>query len=210
VEFHRGCPTFDRQRWSDAERRAVSAICHKYAERVHPGDRRHALGYGNSQALIVLEYNCPNNVPAIIWSRSPRWSPLFPGRMVPSDLLPEFMAPSEYQSISARLARLGQNRLSQNPNLAGFDDTARKLVLFLSAVSRRFRRYIHLSMVTGLSVSECRVLRTQCLRWGLISSENVLTEAGRAELARLRSRRSPLPVVDSSDEPYYPKSLRRS
>lgn len=209
VEFHRGCPTFDRQRWSDAERRAVSGICHKYAERVHVVDRPHALGYRNSQALMVLEYNCPNNVPAIVWSRSPRWSPLFPRRMIPTDLLPEFMAPSEYQSISARLVRLGQHRLSQNPDLIGFGDTARKLVLFLSAVSRRFRRYVHLSTVTGLSVSECRSLRTQCLQWGLISSENVLTEAGRTELARLRSKGPLFPPVDSSDEPYYPQSLRR-
>jgi hypothetical protein len=126
-----------------------------------------------------------------------------------TDLLPEFMAPSEYQSISARLARLGQHRLSQIPDLASFDDTARKLVLFLGAVSRRFRRYIHLSIVTGLSVGECQILRAQCLQWGLISSDNVLTEAGRTELARLRNKRPPLPMVDRADEPYYPKSLRR-
>lgn len=210
VEFHQGCPTFDRQRWSDAERRATSAICHKYAERVHVADRRHALGYRNSQVLMVFEYSCPNNVPAIIWSRSPGWTPLFPRRMVPADLLPEFTTPSEYESISARLARLGQHRLSQNPDIAGFDDTARKLMLFLSAVSRRFRRYVHLSIVTGLSVNECQILRTQCLQWGLISSENVLTEAGRIELARLRIKRSAHPAVDTVDEPYYPTSLRRS
>jgi len=210
LEFHRGCPTFHRQRWSNDERKAVSAICRKYAENLRAQDRRHPLGYRNSQALMVSEYGCPNNVPAIIWSRSPRWAALFPAATIPIDLRPEFELASEYQSISARLTRLGQRRLSQNPALATFDDTARKLVVFLSAVSRRFRRYMHLSIVTGLSVEECKSFRAQCLEWGLISSSNVLTDAGRAELARLRQNQPPFPAVDRRDEPYYPKSLRRS
>jgi len=35
------------------------------------------LGYGDCQAVIVFEHNCPNNSLPILWKESSKWKPLF-------------------------------------------------------------------------------------------------------------------------------------
>jgi hypothetical protein len=41
-------------------------------------ERKHPLGYMDSQALICFEARCPNNTLPILWKRASDWAPLFP------------------------------------------------------------------------------------------------------------------------------------
>ncbi len=41
-------------------------------------EKRHPLGYEDSQATVVFYQSCPNNTLPILWSRNNGWFPLFP------------------------------------------------------------------------------------------------------------------------------------
>ncbi len=41
-------------------------------------ERRHPLGYGDTQSAVVFYQSCPNNTLPILWSAKSGWSPLFP------------------------------------------------------------------------------------------------------------------------------------
>ena len=40
--------------------------------------RKHPLGYGNTQASVIFYQSCPNNTLPILWSQNRDWTPLFP------------------------------------------------------------------------------------------------------------------------------------
>lgn len=44
-------------------------------------------GYGNVMANVVFEHSIPNNLPAVFWSKSGGWIPLFPNRALPAWIL---------------------------------------------------------------------------------------------------------------------------
>ena len=50
-------------------------ICKRYGEKLE--GEMYALGYNNSQALIGMHHNIPNNTLPIIWSEN-NWHPIFP------------------------------------------------------------------------------------------------------------------------------------
>ena len=56
-------------------RSVAKDICKGYGEILE--DEIHALGYKNSQALIGMHHNIPNNTLPIIWSKN-GWHPIFP------------------------------------------------------------------------------------------------------------------------------------
>ena len=63
----------------------VREFAHKYGEdlfsitdRVTHIEKKHPLGYENSQALIIFPYNPPNNSLPIFWSSKNKWKALFP------------------------------------------------------------------------------------------------------------------------------------
>jgi hypothetical protein len=57
------------------ERAEAEDIAHRFGRDLV---KDNPLGYGNSQAAIVFEENCPNNSLPILWSDRGNWRPLFP------------------------------------------------------------------------------------------------------------------------------------
>ena len=58
-----------------------------------------SLGYGNNQNLIIFEFSCPNNTPAILWANGKRWKSLFPNRAIPSTLKTYFGKNKKIQQL---------------------------------------------------------------------------------------------------------------
>ena len=56
------------------EREQARKVVAEYGERI---GNPWPLGYGGQAALVVFSENCPNNAPAILWSDSADWLPLF-------------------------------------------------------------------------------------------------------------------------------------
>jgi len=80
------CFTEESQIFEDQiVRKRLEKMCQKYGNRLYPG---HALGYDDSQLLINLYYNTPNNSLPIIWAgtknekskESGIWNPVFERR----------------------------------------------------------------------------------------------------------------------------------
>ncbi|MGJ1211191.1 phosphoribosyltransferase-like protein [Sphingobacterium multivorum] len=55
----------------------VREFCYKYGAKLVT-EKKNALGYENSQSLVVFEHTTPNNTLPIIWSSRCNWTPLFP------------------------------------------------------------------------------------------------------------------------------------
>lgn len=60
--------------FSEAERTEAARMLTKYGQSL----ARWPLGFGDMSALVVFPENCPNNVPAVLWSDIGGWRPLFP------------------------------------------------------------------------------------------------------------------------------------
>jgi hypothetical protein len=68
--FSPECAIFPR----DEERKHAEEICRRHGQVLCP---QHPLGYDDSQALIALEYQTPNNSLPILWSSAKGWIPIF-------------------------------------------------------------------------------------------------------------------------------------
>lgn len=79
----------------------IREFCHKYGIRLGKADN--ALGFENSQALIVFSHTTPNNTLPIIWSSNKYWQPLFPRfGQDKIDLTKKFRTASNYWLSIAR------------------------------------------------------------------------------------------------------------
>jgi hypothetical protein len=58
-----------------ADRQAARDMALRYGR---PLEKKCPLGYGDLELAVVFERMCPNNSLPILWSRSSRWTPLFP------------------------------------------------------------------------------------------------------------------------------------
>lgn len=60
---------------SESERNEAKKIAYEYGSKLV---KNAPLGYGDCQAAIVFEHNCPNNSLPILWAESQDFTPLFP------------------------------------------------------------------------------------------------------------------------------------
>jgi hypothetical protein len=214
IRYIRTFPVFSEMNWSDHEEAAIRALCKKYA----PREDEFALGFGETKGMLVFAHSVPNNLPAIVWRggtnpvSGKRWTPLFPGRSVPTGLLTAFRESSLQTRVETRLARLGQPQLSRGRWLKHADDYVRKVILVLSSVARTTRTVERISEVTGLSTIEANLILDSCRKWGLISANHRLTGSGANELlhARKLSEKTDREILPASSEFYYPQSLRKA
>lgn len=186
VHLVRACPTFDSTGWPHDLRYAVETLCHDFA-----GTRRKmALGFRDSRALIAFEHTAPNNLPYVLWRTGGSWSPLFEQKAVPQDLLPLYL-PSSRAGVLLSIGEAGAARLGQ----------------LLNVLDRRVRDDGYIAEATNFSYAEVERLVALALELGLIGPTRRLTDAGRAELRRWRTRHPTL-ELPNNDTLYYPTQLR--
>jgi len=209
IHFLEQAADFNTARWTNEEAQAIQALCLKYAY-----VKNFELGYQNSQGLFVFQHTVPNNLPSVLWqdkcSRVPNWMPFFGGRKMTSDLqrdLDNYRLEIDARKIAALLK---QNRLSDSIELQQ-DPTVRLLLLVLAAAARKIRDPQRLSVALGTTMASAVQTRLACQDLSLLDSKGRLTDQGRAELRRARTRiRITLPKRNliGSEELYYPSQLR--
>lgn len=211
VHAHRMCPTFDDRAWTVTERQAVERLCRDH---YIPTSKANAYGYKNSRGVMAFLHSVPNNLPPILWHGGRRlgsgWQSFFLNQAVPSDLFPLFGDASPEQRADEALMRLGQRRLALGSwrGMAGIETT--RILLVLSALSRRPATIARVMSSTGLAHSEIGAILRACRVWGLVGTTLRLTDAGLKELAHAKgiTLRDEIPALHGSKEPYYPRSLR--
>lgn len=196
-----GCPTL-RNAFQRNIRHSVYALCRKY-----PPGNYYPFGYRNSGALIVFEHGVPDNVPPILHEGWDSWYPLFPGR---SSIGADVAFPqSNRQELEKRVETMLR---IQAATLYISDTRGRrwiKTMLVLTAIEQGARSVAEISAKTHLPIKRVSefVDLTKVVNW--TTDRNTLTQLGRAELQRLRQRRSRTPVLPKQGKPfYYPGQLR--
>jgi hypothetical protein len=177
---------FDSVAWTSQERAAVEDLCLRYAHKP-----AYALGYHEARGLLVLHHTVPNNLPNILWqTKCPKvrdWIPLFADRtMTPQQQveLDDYRLETDPRRIAAIIGqeRLGE-ALDTQPN-----PTVRILLLILGAVERGHRDPTMLADLLGLPYEATLRTIDTCRGLSLLDSANRLTNDGRKELRRARSR----------------------
>lgn len=197
-----GCPTIDNS-FNFSGRYDINQLCRKR----NPDKSFSALGFDDAGALIAFAHGAPNNCPACLFKGGPGWQPLFLSRVTQparSSFTPEDPA----EEIHARLIQMGQSRLA-NPALKAVVKSRRPLLLVMAALSRPPRSIDAISRKTRLTLLEVEVQIAKGEKLGWIDGRNCITDAGHAELARVRAASTGSAVVPVIPQiPYYPKTLR--
>jgi hypothetical protein len=209
VHLVAGCPTIANT-FRGKQRSKIEALC-----RAHPSRHPHPLGYhpdlpwyDESGALIAFAHGCPNNVPAILYSRASGWVPLFEGRST-SDAPDAFLLEGHEVASDQRAQNLLRIRDAQKSLLSSENKQWISAMLVLAAADEGLRTIADISGRTHLSIA--RVTKLVALaknaRW--LTETGRLTRFGRYELERLRRRRRRSPVLPGERNTfYYPTRLR--
>ncbi|MEW1963646.1 hypothetical protein AB0269_14445 [Microbacterium sp. NPDC077644] len=178
----------------------VQEICKRYARR---GRLNGALGFRNSAGLFASSFSVPNNLPAILISRSTRWQPFFDGRSVSADLAAQLEVQRPVVEASRLLAQAGQLRLARR-----FQDQNRwgqhLAVLALLPATQH-----DLALKLGLSLGEVEQTMNSLSSLGLTDDAGQITSAGKQTLER--RKKTPRHVsagLRPDTSPYYPRLKR--
>lgn len=187
VHLVRACPTFAGAGWTNEQLAEVEDLCIARAGRQN---KRRALGFRDSRALIAFEHTAPNNLPYILWKVGEQWQSLFEGKGVPTDLLRLYtIRPGPPQEPVAGSA--GAKRLGKVVDLLG----------------RRVRQAGEIAEIADLSFEEVARLLALVKQLGLADAGLRLTDLGRVELNRWRAAHA-IRELPNRSGPYYPRQLR--
>jgi len=176
-----------------------------------------SLGYGNTGALLVFAHGAPNNVPLMFHKASKlkrkSWTPLFPARVSAGISKEVFGIDLTAESISVRLANLGDKSLATSKAILKSDIGTGHAFLVLGALLQRSRlNDRELATRTGLKTYELTNILRKMAQYGWIDSQRRLTDQGYGQLAHARKQQHVAKrtkhVGNSIPEPYYPSSLR--
>jgi hypothetical protein len=188
----------------------VRWLCIKY----DPGTRdpKEALGYGGTGALIAFAHSCPNNAPRVLHATGRAgWTPIFPTGVTEATR-GIFGERRDIETIAARIARLGETRLSRGDWIDEATEEGRLMVALLAALVRTPRTDRVLAARTGLTLPEVALYLERAEAAGWVGTSRRLTDEGRGELQHARTYSAPraFQLPPEPTEPYYPTSLRTS
>lgn len=184
--------------YTKKELNSIKQLCNRYtASRKLAKD--FAFGYKNSFALIVFNYTCPNNLPAILWQESDNWYPLFKFRHTNIDITN--IKNNVFDMIS----------INENLNLdkLKFSEEDKHLFLIMCLLKRKFFNYNYFSSYFHLSFSMLKYYLEKMKDKKFIDSNKLLTIEGKnyihkknRELRRIKQTWS----IDDRNDLYYPYS----
>lgn len=177
---------------------------------------RMPMGFCEGGVATIFEHSCPNNAPAILWSRGPEFNPLFPNRGVPPELIPAFYEENIDRQVRT-LWNSNQYRLAdamlREPNRVRHQGSQWRLLGMLGLASRSRWEDVRIAGALGIPVAEVESKRLEAREIGLIDDmTRELTPLGRALLDKIRTSVSKTQKTRkrkqlSAEEPYYPQSV---
>ena len=210
IEFVRDCPTLDSLAISEADGAALRSLLTRYASDL--AQKNKPLGFKKIGSLLVFEHGCPNNAPAVFWSRPKSgkvWEPLFPGRAVLTAEKSAFPLEVQRQDAVLLLHSAGQARTAAAWNSRGASPLGESEGLTLALLAKGYRGVDAIAYATSLEKEACKLLLERCIDWGLVTTKLRLTDRGRKELQafeKTTGTRSGDAALGS--DVYYPNSLR--
>ncbi|TYL54033.1 hypothetical protein FYC51_10575 [Agromyces mariniharenae] len=182
----------------------IAEVCRLYARR---GRLRGApLGYQDSAGLFATSFSVPNNLPAILIRRSPRWMPFFEGRSVTATLAEEIGEHHPDIEVADEVAAVGDARLAARYREGGIEARWHDYLGLLALLPKSEEE---IALALGLTIPEVRSLRSVVVRLGLVDQSGRLTPAGKQTL--VSNRRKPRIVsagLRPDASPYYPRLTR--
>jgi hypothetical protein len=164
---------------------------------------------------MIFEHSCPNNAPVVLWSKGPKYKPLFPNRGIPVELKPAF-SQEDVNRPSNVLWDTSQYRLAlamlHEPSLERYQGSQWRLLLMMGLASRSGWDDTKIAGVVGIPVAEVTAQRIEAYRLGVLDVQtHLLTPFGRGLLDRVRAAASKVPKARSRSqrplgEIYYPLS----
>lgn len=205
VVYHVPCPTiaksFDP---CDAER--MIDLCERY----NPRKSATALGFGEEGVLLAYAHGIPNNAPDLFFRSTPKWQPLFKGR-VTNSVATQVETGLPRISISERLARVEADKLAASQWLNRLGEDSKKMLLVMASLSRSPRTENAIAARSGLTMPDVRRWLEAGKHFKWISDANRLTDDGLLQLKHMK--RKPKYAVGGSlpwprNVVYHPTSLR--
>jgi hypothetical protein len=189
------------------------SFCKKHAELTQR--KSIPLGFGSGAVGMIFEHSCPNNAPVVLWSKGPKYKPLFPDRGIPIELKPAFLQ-EDVNRPSTMLWNMNQYRLAlamlHEPGLERRQGSQWRLLLMMGLASRSGWDDTAIAGVIGIPIAEVTQQRIAAYRLGALDMQtHLLTTFGRGLLDRVRetARRTPKKWNRSQralTEIYYPLS----
>lgn len=202
---YQACPTLAD--FAPYRRHDIRKMCERKGPSYSKANGIPALGYGNTGALIAFAHGIPNNAPRLLFKKSRNWAPLFPAR-VTSAVQPLDTA-EKLQSISERLERLREKKISKLALANGLPSNSDTTLLVLAALKQRPRTVETVSSRTGLTLIDVRDAITRAQIAGWIDGNNKLTTNAYRELEALRDKRVKRTLRYKGERGVYvPESLR--
>jgi len=169
------------------------------------------LGYGNLLSPVVFQYGCPNNAPGIFWSKGKRgknrWQPLFPERSVATELYPLFNVDMTDETTPEELWMVGHHDLA----LEVIDDIdnyhgGHQLMMMLGFLDKG-KEINKIRTVLILTEAEFTEKMEELVKYGLISSDNKITQFGKDILKRGKKTKKNRKDNSGEYKNFYPASF---
>ncbi len=180
-------------------------LSYRYGERLN--ESKAQLGYGELLSPVVFQYGCPNNAPGIFWSKGKRWQPLFPKRSIAAEVYRLFRENMTDETTPEELWMVGHHNLAieviNNINSYRGDHQYVMILGFLD----KGKDLIKIRRVLILTEEEFNKKITELVKYGLINSDNKITQFGKDILKR--GTKTKIIKKDNSEEykNFYPASF---
>jgi hypothetical protein len=142
------------------------------------------LGYGEVMSNLVFFHSVPNNIPGFFWRKTKSWTPLFPGRTLPTWVM---------QAFSPGAGQTQPNRADYNLDPSG------NLFQVINLIKSGVRSFTGISLRLNWNVEYAKALVQRGIELGLISPTRRVTPPGQNAL---RSAKQPK-QIDTYDRSMY-------